>query len=102
MLHDSFGTELVPFLADSFGRLEAWRWQDFDAARIDRERPDVVLSTGWVRSVLLGSIGRSRACGRGPRSSPLRPPDADPMSELHLPKGMSCARPLDRSCSLLA
>jgi len=43
VLHDSFGPELLPFLAEHFERLEARRSVDFDTYEIEALRPDVVI-----------------------------------------------------------
>ena len=43
MLRDSFGSALVPFLAEHFRR-SAFCWEyDFDTDLIEREHPDVVI-----------------------------------------------------------
>lgn len=43
MFRDSFGSALVPFLAEHFSRsLFLWQY-DFDPATIEREKPDVVI-----------------------------------------------------------
>jgi len=61
VLHDSFGPELLPFLAEHFRVLEARRTIDFDLRLIEELRPDVVIQVYSEHALLAQRPDRSAA-----------------------------------------
>lgn len=51
MLHDSFGNALIPFLAQTAGRLLTAEFANFDKELIEHEKPDVVIEVHLERQL---------------------------------------------------
>ncbi len=51
MVHDSFGMNALPFLAESFGRTLSIEFGDFDRDAIEREKPDAVVEIHLERQM---------------------------------------------------